>query len=133
MDKTILIWLYYNYSLPLGKLVYIMEVLNGKTKPGVDRQLALKDAIELLSGKWKIVILRSLYLYGTLRFKDVMEASEGITPKVLSKELQVLEENLLITRTVNHTKPVTVSYALTNYANETLPVTNALVTFGLTH
>jgi DNA-binding HxlR family transcriptional regulator len=133
MDKTISIWLYYNYLLPLGKLVYIMEVLNGKTKPGVDRQLALKDAIELLSGKWKIVILRSLYLYGSLRFKDVMEAAEGITPKVLSKELQVLEDNLLITRTVNQTKPVTVSYALTDYANETLPVINALVTFGLTH
>jgi DNA-binding HxlR family transcriptional regulator len=110
-----------------------MDIINGKTKPSINRQLALKDALELLSGKWKIVILRSLYLYGTMRFKDIIETLEGITPKVLSKELQLLEENLLITRTVNNTKPVTVSYALTDYANETLPVINALVTFGLTH
>lgn len=102
-------------------------------EPAIERQLALKDAIELLSGKWKIVILRSLYLHGTMRFKDVLETSGGITPKVLSKELQQLEENLLITRTVNNTKPVTVSYALTKHAGETLPVINALIVFGLIH
>jgi len=68
-----------------------------------------------------------------MRFKDVMEASKGITPKVLSKELRQLEENLLIVRTVNNTRPVTVSYALTDHANETQPVINALVVFGLAH
>jgi DNA-binding HxlR family transcriptional regulator len=98
-----------------------------------ERMLALKDAIELLSGKWKFCILLNLYNYGTLRFKDLQEKSVGITPKVLSKELQELEENQLITRTVNNTKPVTVSYALTPHAIETQPVINALVEFGLKH
>jgi DNA-binding HxlR family transcriptional regulator len=98
-----------------------------------ERILALKDALELLSGKWKFCILLNLYNYGTMRFKDLQETSVGITPKVLSKELQELEENLLITRTVNNTKPVTVSYALTQHAIETQPVINALVDFGLKH
>ncbi|MFD1874374.1 winged helix-turn-helix transcriptional regulator [Hymenobacter bucti] len=98
-----------------------------------ERVLALKDALELLSGKWKFCILLNLHNYGTLRFKDLQETSVGITPKVLSKELQELEDNLLITRTVNTTKPVTVSYALTQHAIETQPVIDALVTFGLTH
>ena len=98
-----------------------------------ERILALKDALELLSGKWKFCILLNLYNYGTMRFKDLQETSVGITPKVLSKELQELEENLLITRTVNNTKPVTVSYALTQHAIETQPVINALVYFGLKH
>jgi len=98
-----------------------------------ERMLALKDALELLSGKWKFCILLNLYNYGTMRFKDLQETSAGITPKVLSKELQELEENLLITRTVNNTKPVTVSYALTPHAIETQPVINALVQFGLKH
>lgn len=97
------------------------------------RMLALKDAIELLSGKWKFCILLNLYNYGTMRFKDLQETAGGITPKVLSKELQELEENLMITRTVNNTKPVTVSYALTAHAMETLPVINSLVDFGLKH
>jgi DNA-binding HxlR family transcriptional regulator len=98
-----------------------------------EKILALKDAIELLSGKWKFCILLNLHNYGTMRFKDLQETSAGITPKVLSKELQELEENLLITRTVNNTKPVTVSYALTQHAIETQPVIYALVDFGLKH
>lgn len=77
-----------------------------------ERVLALKDAIELLSGKWKFCILLNLYNLGTMRFKDLQETSAGITPKVLSKELQQLEEHQLITRTVNNTKPVTVSSTL---------------------
>ncbi|MBT2623487.1 MULTISPECIES: winged helix-turn-helix transcriptional regulator [Chryseobacterium] len=109
----------------------------GKTKcnsePDINRKLALNDALELLSGKWKIVLLRSLYLYGIMRFKDLQETIEGISPKILSKELQQLEENLLITRTVNNTKPITVSYELTDHAKETLPVINALIEFGLKH
>lgn len=110
-----------------------MGKLNCGTEPTIDRQLALKDAIEILSGKWKIVILRSLYINGTMRFKDIMETAVSITPKVLSNELRQLEENLLITRTVNNTKPITVSYALTDHATETLPVINALIEFGLKH
>ncbi len=102
-------------------------------EPGIERLLALADAIELLSGKWKIAILRYLYHRGTLRFKDLMEALRGISPRVLSNELQQLEGNLLLTRTVNPTKPVTVSYALTPYAIETQPVIRALIEFGLKH
>lgn len=95
--------------------------------------LALKDAIELLSGKWKFCILHNLYSHETMRFKDLQEMALGISPKVLSKELQELEDNLLITRTVNNTKPVTVSYALTAHAKETEEVVNALIKFGLKH
>ncbi|MGB3105572.1 MULTISPECIES: winged helix-turn-helix transcriptional regulator [Sphingobacterium] len=95
--------------------------------------LALKDGIELLSGKWKFCILHNLQQHGTMRFKDLQEMAQGISPKVLSKELQELEDNLLISRTVNDTKPVTVSYALTAYAKETEKVANALIKFGLKH
>ena len=97
------------------------------------RTLALKDAIELLSGKWKLCILLNLYYHGSMRFKDLEKTCIGITPKVLSKELQDLEENLLVTRTVNNTKPVTVTYAITGHANEIEPVIDALVEFGLKH
>lgn len=110
-----------------------MGKIDCKSEPDINRQLALNDALELLSGKWKIVLLRSLYLYGVMRFKDLQETVKGISPKILSKELQQLEENLLITRTVNNTKPVTVSYALTDHATETLQVINALIEFGIKH
>ncbi len=95
--------------------------------------LAIKDAIELLGGKWKFCILYNLQKYHTMRFKDLQEMSVGITPKVLSKQLQELEDNLLITRTVNATKPVTVSYEPTKYAEEVIPVIDALLSFGSKH
>ncbi|MFD2963140.1 winged helix-turn-helix transcriptional regulator [Olivibacter jilunii] len=94
--------------------------------------LALRDAIELLGGKWKICILRNLS-FGEMRFKDLQQMVVGISPKILSKELLHLEQNLLITRTVNNTRPVTVSYAITDHALQTLPVINALLEFGLKH
>jgi len=65
--------------------------------------LALKDAIELLSGKWKFCILHNLHHYGTMRFKDLQEAAVGIT------------------------------YAPTKHAMEVLPVINALLAFGEKH
>lgn len=97
-----------------------------------ERTLALRDTMDLLGGKWKICILRNLS-FGTMRFKDLQETVVGISPKVLSKALYDLEQNLLITRTVNNTKPVTVSYAVTKHAKETIPVINALLDFGLKH
>lgn len=68
-----------------------------------------------------------------MRFTDLLEKSVGITPKVLSKVLQELEDNLLISRTVNNTKPVTVSYTPTQYMEEIRPVIDALLNFGWKH
>jgi DNA-binding HxlR family transcriptional regulator len=94
--------------------------------------LAFKDALELLGGKWTLCILQTLSTTPAMRFKDLHE-SVGISPKVLSKELQLLEQNLLVVRTVNKTKPVTISYTITKHANESQPVINALLEFGLKH
>ncbi|MEJ0031595.1 MAG: winged helix-turn-helix transcriptional regulator [Bacteroidota bacterium] len=40
---------------------------------------------------------------------------QGIGAKMLSKELQDLEANQLLTRTVKQTKPITVEYEITEY------------------
>jgi len=98
-----------------------------------EKGLALRDAIDLLSGKWKFCIMLNLRKYGTLRFKDMLETSKPISPKILAKELQEMEENFLIVRTVNDTRPITVSYALSDYAEEADAVLNALISFGLNH
>ena len=115
------------------KVTIIMKVTESDNALHKKRLMALRDALDVLSGKWKFCILQSLSHFGTMRFKDLQETVGGISPKVLSKELQELEQNLLITRTVNNTKPVTVSYALKQYAKEIEPVTDALIEFGLKH
>ena len=49
--------------------------------------LSIKDALEVLEGKWKLLILFSLS-GGPKRFKEISREVVGITDKTLSKELK---------------------------------------------
>lgn len=66
-------------------------------------------------------------------FKKMLREIDGISAKMLAKELKDLEINLLITRTVQETKPVMVEYAITEYGKTVLPLTETLVQWGLNH
>src|SRR6185369_1738558 len=74
--------------------------------------LSIKDALDALEGRWKLLILFSLSA-GPKRFRQISKEIGGITDKVLSKELKSLEANRLIQRTVYDTFPPTVEYAIT--------------------
>lgn len=95
--------------------------------------LPIRDALEVFSGKWKIPIITALNFYGTCGFKELEGIVEGITPKMLSKELKFLEENLLLTREVKNTRPVTVRYSITEYGRTCESVMTALYSWGTAH
>jgi DNA-binding HxlR family transcriptional regulator len=94
--------------------------------------LSIKDALEALEGRWKILILFVLS-NGPLRFKAISREVAGITDKVLSKELKSLEANLLITRTVEASFPPTVTYAITEHGLSLGRVLDELHFWGLAH
>lgn len=52
---------------------------------------------------------------------------------MLSKELQQLEINGLVTRTVLETKPITVEYELTEYGHSLKPIINEMSSWGIQH
>lgn len=95
--------------------------------------IAIKDTVELLSGKWKIQIVGVLLLNDKRRFMDLLREVEGIGAKMLSKELQELEQNQLVTRTVLNTKPVTVEYELTKHGKTLKTVIREIATWGGAH
>jgi DNA-binding HxlR family transcriptional regulator len=97
--------------------------------------IAIRDSLEILGGKWKLRIMRHLnnHITETNTFKKIQREVEGISAKMLSKELQDLETNLLLTRTVMNTRPVTVRYTITEYGMSVFPVTETLVQWGLNH
>jgi len=64
---------------------------------------------------------------------ELQREIEGIGAKMLSKELQELEINQLITRTVFDTKPVTVEYAITEYGNTLQPIIKEMSIWGSKH
>lgn len=94
--------------------------------------LPVKDALDVLSGKWKIQIILSLS-FGKKRFKQIQRDIPGITPKVLSKELKELEMNKLASRRVFDTQPVTVEYELTKYGGSLRPLIGELHKWGTAH
>lgn len=106
------------------------------TCSGVDhkeRLLGMNDAIEVLSGKWKIQLLGTLIFKGKMRFMDLLREIDGIAAKMLSKELQDLESNQLITRTVLQTKPITVEYEITEYGKSLRPLIIEITDWGMRH
>jgi DNA-binding HxlR family transcriptional regulator len=64
---------------------------------------------------------------------DLIRLVKGIAPKMLSKELHDLEINLLIKRTVQPTKPVTVKYGLTLHGKTLERIINEMRIWGKIH
>ncbi|GGN07367.1 transcriptional regulator [Dyadobacter beijingensis] len=95
--------------------------------------MAIHDAMDVLSGKWKISILSSMCYYNQRRFSDIVNDLDGISNKQLSKELKELEMNKLIKRTVLDTQPVTVKYNLTEYGWSLQDLIHGLAAWGTKH
>ncbi len=94
--------------------------------------MAINDTLDILSGKWKVRIIGNL-VFGKKRYMELQRVIEGIGSKMLSKELQELEINGLITRSVMDTKPITVEYELTEYGWTLKPVIDAMASWGKQH
>lgn len=94
-------------------------------------RLAIHDTLDVVGGKWKLVLI-SILRDGKLRFRELSREA-GISPRILSKELQELEMNGLVSRTVCNTKPVSVEYALTPYSETLSEVIIAMHKWGQQH
>lgn len=94
-------------------------------------RLSIQDTLDVVGGKWKLVLIFVLS-DGAKKFNELSRAI-GISPRILSKELQELEMNGLISRTVCNTKPVTVEYAITEYSKTLTDVVVAMCKWGEMH
>jgi len=94
--------------------------------------LPVRDALDILSGKWKLPIIISLS-FGNKRFKQIAKEIPNITDKMLSKELRDLEINQLVKRTVYDSVPVTVEYSMTSYGKSLEKVIDELAKWGMQH
>jgi DNA-binding HxlR family transcriptional regulator len=94
--------------------------------------LAVNDTLNVISGKWKLPIIASL-IHGRKRFKELERSIERITPRMLSKELKELELNGVVKRMVHNTRPVLITYELTESGYRLVDVIDAIIQWGLTH
>src|ERR1700712_579320 len=94
---------------------------------------AVQDSMDALNGKWKIPIISSICCYGKRRFSDILNDVEGLSNRMLSKELKELEINQLIKRTVLNTQPITVQYELTEHGDTLQTIISNLTDWGIVH
>ena len=72
-----------------------------------------RDAVELLSDKWRITVLH-LLTPGPQRAKALQQAITKISPKVLTQTLRGMERDGLISRKLYASVPPRVEYQLTD-------------------
>ncbi|PTB21807.1 transcriptional regulator [Trinickia symbiotica] len=75
---------------------------------------ATTEALRVLEGKWKIIILCQLFAAkGPLRFSELERLIEGVNQKMLIQQLRQLEKDGIVWRTVHPQVPPKVMYELT--------------------
>lgn len=93
---------------------------------------ALDDTMDVLTGKWKVRIIARLW-YKSFRFSELLSDLNGISGKVLSRELDNLEINGLVHRIVSQGKPLTVTYELSQYGKSLKALTDSMADWGIQH
>jgi DNA-binding HxlR family transcriptional regulator len=94
--------------------------------------LPIRDALNVLEGKWKIPIVASLF-FSAKRFKEISRDLDGISDKVLSTELKDLESNKIISRMVFDTFPPKVEYTLTEHGKSLSLLIEEVMKWGQHH
>ncbi|KYQ97259.1 winged helix-turn-helix transcriptional regulator [Serratia sp. TSA_198.1] len=89
---------------------------------------ATTEALRVLEGKWKIIIICQLFAAkGPLRFSDLERLVEGVNQKMLIQQLRQLETDGIVTRTVYPQVPPKVEYALSATGIALGPAMEALI------
>lgn len=104
-------------------------MLNEKDCP--KNMLAIKDAIDIVDGKWKFPILLSISSESK-RFNQIAKEVTGISDKMLSKELKDLEQNKLVKRSTSEDSS-TVEYSITDHGKSLGKVMKELYQWGVAH
>jgi DNA-binding HxlR family transcriptional regulator len=70
-------------------------------------------AMDVVSGKWKSLILWELENHGTRRFGELRRGLPGVSEKMLIQHLREMEEDGLVHREVYRQVPPKVEYSMT--------------------
>ena len=87
--------------------------------------------MNILDGKWTLLILRELF-GGTRRFGQLRVVLDGVSPKTLTDRLRELEEHGVVERTIYAEIPPRVEYKLTELGKGAWPLIEALREWGET-
>lgn len=90
----------------------------------------LKKVIDIVGGKWKIMLLCVMDQEGTVRYGELKRRVFGITNTMLANSLKEMEEAGLVERHQYNEMPVRVEYSLTKKAESIVPILLELKRWG---
>ena len=98
--------------------------------PGITPDIAasgVDEALKVLEGRWKLIILFHLFVEETLRLSELERAIPGITQKMLIQQLRGLERDGVVSRLVHPVVPPKVEYRLTPSGKDLCPALDELL------
>lgn len=93
-------------------------------------QCEIEVTLEILSGKWKSLIIWNLHLHEVIRYNEFRRLIPEITQKMLTQQLRNLESNKIVKRKSYNTVPPTVEYSLTEMGMKLIPIMIAMDEWG---
>ncbi len=97
------------------------------------KECPFRQTLDTLEGKWKFAIIYELLKKDKYRFKELERQVEGITSRMLIKELKSLEQSDIIRREQFPTIPPKVEYSLTKHGATLEPIMSIMTEWGKKH
>lgn len=87
-------------------------------------------AMGIIGGKWKLLIIWTMFQNGVIRFNELQKKVNGISSLMLSKNLKELEEDSLVIRHQYNEIPPRVEYELSELSQKLIVALKALGEWG---
>ncbi|NOU11716.1 MAG: helix-turn-helix transcriptional regulator [Nitrospira sp.] len=89
--------------------------------------------LDLIGGRWTILLLRDLLLHGSRRFQDFQASLPGVAPNTLSSRLKTMEDSGLVQRKLYNERPPRLEYVLTAKGKSLGLIVKAMRDWGAKH
>lgn len=97
---------------------------------GREYQCHMELTLELIGGKWKLLLLYKLGENGVMRFNELGRLHPRLTQKMLAQQLKELEADRLVNRRSYNQVPPKVEYSLTELGASLLPMLEEMCAWG---
>lgn len=93
-------------------------------------QCEIEVTLEILSGKWKSLLIWELHLKGVIRYNEFRRILPKITQKMLTQQLRELVKYKIVEKKVYPSVPPMVEYSLSELGKGLIPIMTAMDVWG---
>jgi DNA-binding HxlR family transcriptional regulator len=124
----------------MDRISYLHSLQEQKRSAKLDQFLSMVHQVgncpvrltnNVIGGKWKPVIF-NLIVHDVNRFGEMLRVVEGLSKKVLTTQLRVMEADGILQRKIYDEIPKKVEYSLTEAGKSFIPIIEAMCAWGLT-